>query len=149
MNVGVFFFFQSMQFAPCGTKCDDSGTDLGLAYGNRSAVLFRLHKYQVEGFWRIHSTHPPHLPPLSPLHLHTFSSLLLSLPRTFIGKCLVCMCGLDFFLSSFSLLVLPWVFAQNCWIWSSGEWQDFLVLFLSILQIFYCFFMTAVGEQLS
>lgn len=96
-----FFLLQSMQFAPCGTKCDDSGTDLGLAYGNRSAVLFRLHKYQVEGFWRIHSTpRPTHTPifhPLSPLHLHIFSSLLLSLPRTFISKYLVCMYGIDYF----------------------------------------------------
>ena len=102
---------------------------------------------QVSGRGILEDTQHPPTPSSTPLHLHTFSSLLLSLPRTSISKCLVCMCGLDFFLSSFSLL--PWVFAQNCWIWSFGEWQDFLVLFLSILQIFYCFFMTAVGEQLS
>ncbi|KAL8614446.1 hypothetical protein ACOMHN_007782 [Nucella lapillus] len=40
-------YTQSMQFAPFGRELtDEKDLHLGVAYGNRSAVLFRLHKYQ-------------------------------------------------------------------------------------------------------
>ena len=41
-----------MQYASSEACQTESGSDLGLAYGNRSAVLFRLHKYEVL-FWFI------------------------------------------------------------------------------------------------
>ncbi|XP_076450238.1 protein-lysine N-methyltransferase SMYD4-like [Babylonia areolata] len=39
-------YTRSMQYAPGQRQKGDEGTHLAVAYGNRSAVLFRLHKYQ-------------------------------------------------------------------------------------------------------